>query len=106
MTSLYELTRENKGVRKMKIELSDGYYITSDKYQYILAKQSVSEKGEEYSVQLKFHSSLKRLVECYRDQMFRENDAKTWTEFLDHLISTQNRLVSDLEKALGESTRR
>lgn len=82
----------------MYIKLKDGYVVTSDQYTYILGKEvdTVDKDGNPKKAVRgeKYVATLEGILKVFKEMLYRDNQATTIQEFLDHVKSVDKYIES------------
>ena len=83
----------NKDFEKFQLELFRDYFVTADRYQFILNKRYIHEKTGELEVErIGFYSRLSTLVERLVELELKRSEVKTVDE-LNHQMLELRRLI-------------
>lgn len=85
----------------MRIELENDYVITSDSYNYVLNKKTISDgektKGEEILKPIAYHTTLHMVLKSYTDKVLLSSQATTLKELKNELTTIKDYIKSILE---------
>ena len=81
---------------KFNLELFDGYFITADKYQYVLNETKTYEEGNNigkpYTNVIGYYSTLHGVLKGFMQMQLKMSEIRTITEL--------NKRISELEKIM------
>lgn len=83
---------------KFNLELFDGYFITADKYEYVLNETKIYEEGKNigkgYTNAIGYYSTLQGVLKGFMQMQLKMSEIRTITEL--------NKRINELEKIMTE----
>jgi hypothetical protein len=87
-----------KAESDFNLELFDGYFVTTDEYQYILNKRGKNGKGEDKVDTIGYYTKLQFLIRDLANKQLRKADIKS----LDDLYRGMERIEKKINKLVPE----